>query len=192
LEFKKQDLPKYSKAKLKKSLDKIKLLTLQKPKKALRELKLILNESGVALVYVTHFTNIRVSGAVRWIGDHPIIQLSTYYKWSDIFWFNLFHEIGHLLLHSKKEKFIEYDKSDNPILSDKEKEADEFAGNELIPCKKYLKFCEKDFSEKRIIVFARSLGIHPGIVAGRLCHDGKAEWNEMSDLRSKISDNDLS
>ena len=49
-----------------------------------------------------------VSGATRWVGsDKAIIQLSLRYKTNDHLWFTFFHEAGHILLHGKKELFIE-------------------------------------------------------------------------------------
>jgi HTH-type transcriptional regulator/antitoxin HigA len=50
-------------------------------------------------------------------------------KWADVFWFSLFHEIGHILLHPKKT-FIDDDQV-LPELARQEKEADEFAANSL-------------------------------------------------------------
>ncbi|MBL8419274.1 MAG: hypothetical protein JNK92_01440, partial [Dechloromonas sp.] len=49
-----------------------------------------------------------VSGATRWLSpDKALIQLSLRYKSDDQLWFSFFHEVGHLLLHGKKEVFIE-------------------------------------------------------------------------------------
>ena len=49
-----------------------------------------------------------VSGAASWIApDKAMIQLSCRYKSDDQFWFTFFHECGHILLHGKKEGFLE-------------------------------------------------------------------------------------
>jgi len=80
---------------------------------------------------VPHFSGTGVSAAVRWINDTPVIQLSILGAYADIFWFNLFHEIGHLLIHGKKEKFIEFDNAISQLFR-KGKRADTFAGDELI------------------------------------------------------------
>jgi HTH-type transcriptional regulator/antitoxin HigA len=147
----------------------------------------LLNEAGVALVFMAHFAGSGVSGAVRWINKVPVIQLSLYYSWADIFWFNLFHEIGHLLLHGRKGRFLEFDRKELAVARSKEDEADEFATNELIPPKRYAELLEGPLSRKNIADFASNLGIHPGIVGGRLCHDKKIGWNAVSTLRTRLT-----
>ncbi len=58
-----------------------------------------------------------------------MIALSDRYKKDDFFWFTFFHEAAHLLLHSKKETFVD-DGTDNDLLED---EANRFAADFLIP-----------------------------------------------------------
>ena len=125
------------------------------------------------------FENTHIQGVVQWIGpDKVCIILKTTNQSEDKFWFNLFHEIGHILLkHSKKEIFVDMD-----INGDKkdqqEKDADEFAQNELIPnFNKRL----KDFSNLVQAVDAISLEnkISKAIVAGRIAYtfkDDKRAW----------------
>ncbi|MBI4225203.1 MAG: HigA family addiction module antidote protein [Candidatus Sungbacteria bacterium] len=186
LEFKKESLPEYSESKLKESLPKIKLLSVNDPSEFSKELVKILSNAGVSLIYIPHFSGTGVSAAVRWINNNPLIQLSVYYPWADIFWFNLYHEIGHLVLHGKKEKFIEFDDKALSVVQEKEKEANKFAGDELISEKSYIEFLRKPLSKRGIIDFAKNLSIHPGIVAGRLCYDGKVKWSQVSGLRPRL------
>jgi HTH-type transcriptional regulator / antitoxin HigA len=186
IESKKVNLIEYSDKKLKQALSKIKLLSVKEPEEYSTEIINILNNCGVSLVYIPHLPGIGVSGAVRWINNNPLIQLSIYNAWADIFWFNLYHEIGHLLLHGKKEKFIEYDDRDLVTAKNKEAEADKFATDELIPEKSYTEFINKPLSLFGIIEFAKSLGINPGIVAGRLCHEERVKWNKVSSLRPRL------
>lgn len=188
LEAKKQILPEYSETKLKDILSTLKLLSTKKPEEYSVEVIKRLNEVGIALIYIAHFPGSGVSGAVRWINNKPVIQLSLYYSWADIFWFNLYHELGHLVLHGKKEKFIEFDKKELALARDKEDEADEFASDELISPKSYSQFLKNNpiISKSSILEFANSLKINPGIVAGRLCHDKKVNWNTVSSLRPRL------
>ncbi len=188
LESKKLIIPEYSESGLRHILGQIKQLSTEKPEDFSVEIVRLLREIGVALVFISHFPKTGVSGAVRWINNTPVIQLSLYYSWADIFWFNLFHEIGHLLLHGKKEQFIEFDKKELSALRSKEEEADEFASEELIPSKPYSQFVENNPRLLRdgIIEFAKTLGVHPGIVAGRLCHDKLTTWNLVSPLRPRL------
>jgi len=183
---KKKTLPEYSEARLKEALVKIKLLSTKSPEKFSEETTKILNNAGISLVLFPHFRGTGVSGAVRWTGNHPLIQLSVYYSWADIFWFNLYHELGHLILHGKKKKFIEFDNKALFVGKDQEEEANKFAGNELIPEKDYVEFLNNPITNQGIINFAKNLGIHPGIVAGRLCHDNKVKWNQVSSLRPRL------
>ena len=188
IEAKKQILPEYSETKLKGMMSILKLLSTKKPEEYSVEVIKRLNEVGIALIYIAHFPGSGVSGAVRWINNKPVIQLSLYYSWADIFWFNLYHELGHLVLHGKKEKFIEFDKKELALSKDKEDEADKFASDELIMPKSYSQFIKNNpiISTNSIIEFAKSLKIHPGIVAGRLCHDQKVNWNAVSSLRPRL------
>lgn len=187
LEARKQTIGNFSAPLLKQSLSKLRALTTKPAEKFSVELCEILNQSGVSLVYIPHFPSTGVSGAVRWVGDTPIMQLSLFGAYADIFWFNLFHEIGHLILHGKKEKFIEFDKRDLSAVQEKENEADKFATNELIQAKMYTEFVqERDFSKLAIVTFAKKIQIHPGIVAGRMCHEGLIRWVDVVGLRTRL------
>jgi hypothetical protein len=64
----------------------------------------------------------------------PCIQLSDCHGKYDLFWFPFFHEIGHILLHGKKDVFLE-DIEYASLEKDKEKEADEFAAKILLTSK---------------------------------------------------------
>jgi HTH-type transcriptional regulator/antitoxin HigA len=187
LEAKKLILPGYSEPALRETLGKIKLLSVEKPEVFSEETVRLLNRAGVALVFVAHFPGTGVSGAVRWINKTPMIQLSLYYAWADIFWFNLYHELGHLLLHGRKGRFIEFQDKELMQALPQEDEADEFASNELIPPKSYSEFLKNPISKKGIVEFADRLGIHPGIVAGRLCHEKRVDWKSVSAVRSRLT-----
>lgn len=187
LESKKQELPSYSEATLKQGLEKIKSLLIKPANEFSVQIRDILKESGVSLVYVPHFAGTGVSGSVRWVNENPIMQLSLLGAYADLFWFNLFHEIGHLLLHGKKEKFIEFNDRDLSMVQEKEKEADNFATNELISPKVYAEFIkESDFSRTAIKNLATEIGIDPGIIAGRLCHEEHVGWKDVASLRPRL------
>ncbi len=186
LEIKKEVLPEYSEFKLKELLPKLKTLSVKSANEFSVGIKKLLNDAGVGILYIPHFPGTGVSGAVRWIGNNPLIQLSILYSWSDIFWFNLYHEIGHLILHGKKDKFIEFDDKELSLVQGKEKEADGFAGEELIPSKSYSEFIQNQLTKQSIIDFAKKLGIHQSIVAGRLCHEGRVTWKSVSSLRPRL------
>lgn len=98
-------------------------------------------------------------------------------NWADIFWFSLFHEIGHVLLHDRRHIFLE-NRVDDPQWKKQEEEADAFARDTLIPTKSYAAFAaERDFTQIGIKTFSKQLQIDPGIVVGRLQHDGLLPQN---------------
>jgi len=80
-------------------------------------------------------------------------------------------------LHGKKNIYIDIKHGDD---SDDEIAADRFASDILIPGKEYKTFLKQDtFYQDQIITFAKKLNIHPGIVVGRLQHEGriKHSWH---------------
>ena len=64
-----------------------------------------------------------------------------------------------------------------------EYEADVFAKNILIPQESLDKLY--GYTEKSIIYLANSIGIHPGIVVGRLQNDGKIDHSRFNELKVK-------
>lgn len=148
------------------------------------KLQELCSSAGVAVVYTPYFKNTRVSGSARWIGDKPVIQLNTRGAYSDIFWFSFFHELGHILLHGVKERFVDYQ---NKIKDDKEKEADRFAADTLVPLEDYKQLLStKPITRIAVESFARIKGIHHSIVFGRLAHENKARWNQIANFRNRL------
>lgn len=83
-------------------------------------------EAGVKVVHTPRLNNIAVSGCTRWLNDTPLIQLSGPIRQGRTFSFTFFHEAGHILLHGKKDIFLEHvEYSDKDVV--KEREADAFA-----------------------------------------------------------------
>jgi HTH-type transcriptional regulator/antitoxin HigA len=121
-----QICPSYDKMKLTSLLVNLKSVMQAHPSDFFLQIKHLLNEAGVKIVYTPCLPGAAVHGSTRWIGDIPLIQLSARYKQNDIFWFTLFHEIAHILKHGKKYVAIENVSYDEEEL-DKEREADEFA-----------------------------------------------------------------
>ena len=127
---KEADAEAFDKGKLRKSLGDIRALSTKSPDEFMPELEQLLSRCGVVLVLLPHFPKTYAHGATFWIKpDKAVLLMSIRGKWADIFWFSLFHEIGHILLHPKKT-FID-DGNVLPELVRQEKEADEFAANTL-------------------------------------------------------------
>ena len=137
---------------------------------------------GVAVVAEPEIKGARINGATRWLTPHKaLVQLSLRHRWSDIFWFTFFHEIGHLLLHSKKDTFI----NDVGTHSGAEQEADGFASRVLIPGEYEAHLADLS-SGADVVRFAEQLGIAPGIVVGRLQHDKRWPHNRGNDLKQRF------
>jgi len=171
----------------KKALNAIRHLTMEKPGVFIKKMQHLCAESGVAFVLVPQYPKCRTSGLARWLRpDKALIQLSLRYKTDDHFWFSFFHEAAHLLKHSKKATFLD-DYSGNDNINEIEEEANEFASDTLIPLKEYKKLKENiPLSKDDVKAFAHHLQISPGIIVGRLQHDGIIPFHGMNDLKRKF------
>lgn len=165
----------FSKEKLQHTIPKLRELTnIAEPNQLIEEIKKVLANCGIVLALVPTFPKSYTTGATFWIGmNKAVIMMSLRGAWSDIFWFSLFHEIGHILLHDKRVTFLENGKLD-PQYQKQEQEADLFAQKVLIPFEEYQEFLKAgDFSKVSIKRFSDKAGIFPGIVTGRLQYDKK-------------------
>lgn len=190
----------------KQALHKCRELTNFSFEKVYRQIQELCADAGVAVVYVKELKKVATSGAAHWLDkDTALIQLSDRGKMNDKFWFNFYHEAGHILLHGRKEQFIdnqgkgvilsrkEFDDSidpeDTPYDSEnqlKEAEADDFAGNFLIPRKEFFKFKTQEvFTELSIKSFASEQGIAPGIVVGQLQNGKHIDWSKFNYLKKR-------
>lgn len=171
-------------------LDEIKLLSTKEKKEYLPILEKTFAECGIVLAYVPYFKNTNIQAATKWISpEKALIMIATSNgKDEGKFWFNLFHEIGHLLLHSKKEFHIDLDNYNTAL--ETEKEADNFAQKMLIAdfnsVMKELLGCSDDL-EKGIMDIANKNGISPAILAGRITHEYKDKSRKIYSVMSKFS-----
>lgn len=178
----KDEYPKFNIEKLKENILKIRSLASNTFLNKYNEIRNILKECGVSLIFEPHLPNTYVNGvAYKPTCDRAIVMLSDRGKKDDILWFTLFHEIGHLIKHSKKEVFIDLEADE---INDIEKEANEYARNILIPDSLYREFVKKNkyFNENNVKTFAKENNISPGIVVGRLQNDKVIGWNELNRL----------
>lgn len=154
-----------------------------------KKLQKLCAEVGVAVVFVPYFKNTKVNGATRWIhkNKHPLIQLNTKGASSDIFWFTFFHELGHVLKHGKTERFLESG-SGLDIDTKKEKEADDFAEELLIPKNEFEEFINKNSPIKAQDIQIASIkwNIHPSIVRGRLAKRRIIRWSQFPEYRIQL------
>lgn len=183
---------KYNKKKLEKELPNIRKMTLQDPAEFYPRLEKTLLECGIVLVALPKLKNANLNGATKKFKNGSVLLLITdRNKRSDIFWFSLVHELGHIYhndFYSNYEEIDEYNQ--------KEKEANTFAQNFFIPAQLYSDFVKVgNFNEKTILEFSKKLEIHPSILVGRLQNDQYLEPNEFNEFREyynvKISKSDI-
>ena len=178
----------FDERKLKSHIDEIRSMTLQEPSEFLPRLRGIFNECGVAFVLLPALKNCGINGVVKWYDDKVVLALNDRFKYADAFWFSLFHEIKHIFQKKKTKVIISCNNDFSELDEEFEKEADAFATETLIPQEDYNSY----FDDKGIYIskgdverFAKHIGIHPGIVVGRLQHDKRIAHSSMTDMRQK-------
>ena len=148
------------------------------------ETKALCAEYGIVLLFIPEFKGTKIYGATHWYMGKPIIQLSLRQKSNDHLWFSFFHELKHVLSHSPKRKYIN---NNHDISSKEEREANLFASEILIPTENYNQFIRmRKFGVNDIREFAQHLGVHPGIVVGRLQHDKIIPYSHRALNRFKV------
>ena len=170
----------FDREKFEAALYQIRPLTLEPLNVFAPQLKTLCTAAGVTLVFTRSIPRARVSGAARWLGDRAVIQLCSYGRKNDRFWFTFFHESCHLLKHSSTLVFLDDANDDDG--GQEEAEANRFAEEWLIPPQRAHELRSLK-SSAAVRSFAERIGIHPGIVVGRLQHDHVIDRSWMNDLR---------
>jgi HTH-type transcriptional regulator/antitoxin HigA len=178
---------KFSASKMRAALPELRSLTQLPPQEFDPRLRQLLSDAGVALVLLPHLPGTGAQGATCWLTpDKALVQMSIRYRWADVFWFSLFHEIGHLLLHNRNVVFIEDNGDEKPA---PEQEADRFAADELIPPASFQAFIKRTDgrTQAAVVAFAQEIGVDPSIVVGRLHHEGHLPHSHLNNLRSRFA-----
>ncbi|RAK50458.1 addiction module antidote protein, HigA family [Macrococcoides bohemicum] len=178
-----KELPlEFNKEILENSISYLRSLTNEEPALFIPEITRTLREAGIHFILMPSLKNAKPKGMVMWRDGKITLAMSNKGKYADMFWFTFFHEIGHILMHPTKN-FIELDGK-----SVREKEADTFARNTLIPDVEYNDFTTGgDFSFTSINAFAESMGINPTIVIGRLQNDNIIPYYHFTDKKAKYT-----
>lgn len=174
----------YDAQKFRAALHGIRALSATSPEHAAPKMRDACASSGVALVFVPDIAGSRAWGVTQWVSaEKAILQLSLRGKSDDQFWFTFFHEAAHILLHPKKEIYVEIDNEED----EHEAEANRFARDILIPAAEWKKVLQnRPRGAMQVRDWARRLGISPGILVGRLQHERLLPWTHLNGLKVKL------
>lgn len=168
----------YTEGAVREALPRLKAL-LTTPEEA-RKVPRVLDEAGIRYVIVESLSGAKIDGACFWLNDAaPVIGMSLRYDRMDNFWFVLRHEIEHVLrLHGRAAVILDSELEGikagvGESVSDEERVANEAAAEFCVPQQSMARFvARKDpfFAERDILGFARTIQVHPAMVAGQLQH----------------------
>jgi HTH-type transcriptional regulator/antitoxin HigA len=152
-------------------------MLLSAPEEA-RKVPRVLAEIGIRYVIVESLPSAKIDGVSFWLNDvQPVIGMSLRFDRIDNFWFVLRHEIEHILCRHGRgaavlDTELEGEKAGTgPKVSGEELVANLAAATFCVPAKDMDRFIERKapfFAERDILGFARTLRVHPGLVAGQL------------------------
>lgn len=146
------------------------------------DLKAVLNSYGIDFIIVRHFRGAPVQGFINKKADETYqICMTLRRAFADIFWFSLFHEIGHIVNGDllKSKSFV-----DDGTDITKENKADKFASDMLLTPDAYAQFIKtNNFKISAILDFAKEQGVAPFIVIGRLQKEGFLEYSQYSQYK---------
>ena len=169
------------------ALHTIRGMTEQRPEEFLPAMTRLCADAGVAFCVVPELPKSGANGVARWLTDKKaLLQMSIRNKWADIFWFSFSHEAGHLLKHRTQRRIAIDGLDGDPDTAAMEAEADQFAKDFLIAPEDWNDFCGKGrFGPVQVQEFARSIGIAPFIVVGRLQKEGLVRYNQLTQLKRR-------
>ena len=153
------------------------------PARFFPELVRLCSNCGVAVVAERAPSGCRASGATRFLSPKKaLLLLSFRYLSDDEFWFAVFHEIGHLLLHSRDGLFLE----GVGIAHQKaETIADEFAQLHLLTEKGVSELRSLPLNHFAIARLAKRIGVSSGIVVGQLQRMRRVPYRHFNYLKAR-------
>lgn len=179
-----EEVAAWSAHKLKELIPSLRKLTwFKSPQLFLPKVKELLALAGIKFTVVRAPKGCTASGAVRILANGiPHVQLSFRYLLDDQFWFSLFHEIGHLLLHFDRMPIVEEIEMEQDRV---EQEANDCASEIIVPAEFREELYMLGASRFSIIAFAKKVGIAPGLIVGQLQHAGILRYNQMYHLKRR-------
>jgi HTH-type transcriptional regulator/antitoxin HigA len=148
----------------------------------------VLAGAGIRFVIVQHLKGSKVDGASFWVGDSPAIAITLRYDRIDNFWFTLMHELAHVKYRDESVD-VALMETDHATLPEIEQRANRDAAGYLVPQKKlesFIRRCGRLYYQNRLVEFANSLEVHPGIVVGQLHWRRKLKHSQFRRLLEKV------
>lgn len=175
------------------AIDRIRTWTRQAPfRLVLDKLVSACAHAGVVVVLVPELTGTHIAGATyRTPHGTYLLQLSLRYKTDDQFWFTFFHEAAHIL---RGHGDLVIDLPDMQLSDERaqqEDQADSFARTTLLADEAVSAFVAGTAPIDAALVraFAKEQNVAPGIVVGRLQHDGVVAGSQLNHLKRKVDFN---
>ena len=179
----------YNESKLKSALSKLKSILIAPEE--IRQVPKILSDAGVRFVIVEFLSGAKIDGAAFWLDDAPVIAMSLRFDRVNNFWFVLRHEIEHILRNDGTIIDVELTEAierKTPV-SIQEERANMEAGDFLVPRHELESFIQRVrplYSEKRILLFAKRIAVHPELVVGQLQHRNEVPYTHFHKHLVKI------
>ncbi len=133
----------------------------------------LLFDCGINFKIVRNFEGLSVQGYIKTINNN--VSLCTTIKWhsEDVFWFTLFHEIGHLIHKRNGRAFVDMEEDEDA--------ANAFARDFLIKPSSYKKLLG-NITKENILKCSNENDVCPAIVVGRLRKEKIIEPNQYCEL----------
>lgn len=181
----------YSEPKLRAAVTKLRALLIAPEE--IRQIPTVLADAGVRFVIVEFLPGAKIDGAAFWLDDNtPVIALSLRYDRVNNFWFVMRHEIEHILnrdgLVSVDVELTEQIQR-KETLPPEETRANNAAAEFLVPKAELESFITRVrplYSEQRISLFAKRIGVHPGLVVGQLQFRDEVPYTHFHKLLVKV------
>ena len=174
---------------LRRTLNELRALTrVRDPQRFIPRLQEAAARCGVAVVVLQAPTGCRASGVARWLSDDKaLVLMSARHLTDDHFWFTLYHECGHLLLHRETRIFLDEDADpEGQAETATEDEANRFAVETLIPPSSRDALARVRLETFEVVRLAGALGVAPGIVVGQLQRSGRLPKSHLNRLKRRF------
>lgn len=182
------ELPEYNRNKLENIANNLYEYTLKVD--GVNELINDLNACGVGFFCLSHLQKTYLDGAAFICGNNPFVVYTCRYDRIDNFWFVIAHEIAHILHHYDflKEAFL--DNLEHQAETDREKEADKYAGIYLNQDKvlEIGQIYGKYLNTSRLSQISEQTKVSIPVALGMLQHFGMLDWRQFAKYKVHAKD----